>query len=310
MTYGLSRDDSGKFLGDYIERGIYKNDPFAELDPDGVGEPDANRDRARAQGQPPSSSSASAASMAAIPRASSCAIASGSTTCRARRFGFRSRGWPRRRPRSRNVAASALSRTCKIDRGDAGLQSAAELKRLVRDGAELGEVIFDANRGDRNLADPIVAQNLQLDDLARVMAVDRLVQTCAGRGSRCRRSTSTTSPCLQAGLLARTRRASRPRSPRGRAACTTARRATARGRQLTRRPWRTNSSRMARKHSPGMPRIARLRSAKFRYETADDLSARVADRSAVEPDVERRGGHADALARARIPTPRRTGRDT
>ena len=37
MTYGLSRDDSGKFLGDYIERGIYKKDPFQELDPDGVG---------------------------------------------------------------------------------------------------------------------------------------------------------------------------------------------------------------------------------------------------------------------------------
>ena len=37
MTYGLSRDDSGKFLGDYIERGIYKKDPFEELDPDGVG---------------------------------------------------------------------------------------------------------------------------------------------------------------------------------------------------------------------------------------------------------------------------------
>jgi pyruvate,orthophosphate dikinase len=37
MTYGLSRDDSGRFLGDYIERGIYKVDPFAQLDPDGVG---------------------------------------------------------------------------------------------------------------------------------------------------------------------------------------------------------------------------------------------------------------------------------
>src|SRR5216684_1896087 len=37
MTYGLSRDDSAKFLGDYIERGIYKVDPFAQLDPDGVG---------------------------------------------------------------------------------------------------------------------------------------------------------------------------------------------------------------------------------------------------------------------------------
>ncbi|HLW71523.1 MAG TPA: pyruvate, phosphate dikinase [Candidatus Binataceae bacterium] len=38
MTYGLSRDDSSKFLGDYVARGIYKKDPFQELDPDGVGD--------------------------------------------------------------------------------------------------------------------------------------------------------------------------------------------------------------------------------------------------------------------------------
>ena len=38
MTYGLSRDDSAKFLGDYVERGIYEKDPFQELDPDGVGD--------------------------------------------------------------------------------------------------------------------------------------------------------------------------------------------------------------------------------------------------------------------------------
>ncbi|MBF6559846.1 MAG: pyruvate, phosphate dikinase [Candidatus Binataceae bacterium] len=38
MTYGLSRDDSAKFLNDYIERGVYKKDPFQELDPDGVGD--------------------------------------------------------------------------------------------------------------------------------------------------------------------------------------------------------------------------------------------------------------------------------
>jgi pyruvate,orthophosphate dikinase len=36
MTYGLSRDDSAKFLGDYVTRGIYKKDPFQELDASGV----------------------------------------------------------------------------------------------------------------------------------------------------------------------------------------------------------------------------------------------------------------------------------
>ena len=38
MTFGFSRDDSGKFLPDYIEKGILKNDPFATIDRDGVGQ--------------------------------------------------------------------------------------------------------------------------------------------------------------------------------------------------------------------------------------------------------------------------------
>jgi pyruvate,orthophosphate dikinase len=38
MTYGLSRDDSSRFLNDYLSRGIYKKDPFQELDTTGVGD--------------------------------------------------------------------------------------------------------------------------------------------------------------------------------------------------------------------------------------------------------------------------------
>jgi pyruvate, orthophosphate dikinase len=38
MTYGLSRDDSVKFLDAYLARGIYKRDPFSGLDADGVGD--------------------------------------------------------------------------------------------------------------------------------------------------------------------------------------------------------------------------------------------------------------------------------
>lgn len=38
MTYGFSRDDAGTFLKDYYEKGIYKNDPFASLDQEGVGQ--------------------------------------------------------------------------------------------------------------------------------------------------------------------------------------------------------------------------------------------------------------------------------
>ena len=37
MTFGLSRDDAGKFLGAYYDKKIYENDPFAKLDQVGVG---------------------------------------------------------------------------------------------------------------------------------------------------------------------------------------------------------------------------------------------------------------------------------
>ena len=38
MTYGYSRDDAGKFIGDYMEAGILKKDPFVSIDVKGVGE--------------------------------------------------------------------------------------------------------------------------------------------------------------------------------------------------------------------------------------------------------------------------------
>ncbi len=37
MTFGFSRDDAGKFLEAYYEKGIYESDPFARLDQKGVG---------------------------------------------------------------------------------------------------------------------------------------------------------------------------------------------------------------------------------------------------------------------------------
>ena len=36
-TFGLSRDDAGRFLPSYVEQGVLPSDPFAVLDPDGVG---------------------------------------------------------------------------------------------------------------------------------------------------------------------------------------------------------------------------------------------------------------------------------
>jgi pyruvate,orthophosphate dikinase len=49
-TYGISRDDSARFLDDYRKAGILEMDPFATLDADGVGELveiATNRGRAR-----------------------------------------------------------------------------------------------------------------------------------------------------------------------------------------------------------------------------------------------------------------------
>ena len=37
-TFGLSRDDSGRFLPEYLEQGLLAHDPFVEIDRDGVGE--------------------------------------------------------------------------------------------------------------------------------------------------------------------------------------------------------------------------------------------------------------------------------
>ncbi|MBT8454960.1 MAG: pyruvate, phosphate dikinase [Rhodobacteraceae bacterium] len=38
MAYGLSRDDAGRFMGSYVNQGVFLEDPFHRLDVDGVGE--------------------------------------------------------------------------------------------------------------------------------------------------------------------------------------------------------------------------------------------------------------------------------
>ncbi|NNL65331.1 MAG: pyruvate, phosphate dikinase [Myxococcales bacterium] len=38
MTYALSRDDAGKFLPEYMDRGILEDDPFVSIDEEGIGE--------------------------------------------------------------------------------------------------------------------------------------------------------------------------------------------------------------------------------------------------------------------------------
>jgi len=38
MAYGLSRDDAGRFMAEYVRQGVYEEDPFHVLDAEGVGE--------------------------------------------------------------------------------------------------------------------------------------------------------------------------------------------------------------------------------------------------------------------------------
>ncbi|EIE52047.1 pyruvate phosphate dikinase [Salipiger aestuarii] len=38
MTYGLSRDDAGRFMSHYVQQGVFPEDPFHRLDAEGVGE--------------------------------------------------------------------------------------------------------------------------------------------------------------------------------------------------------------------------------------------------------------------------------
>jgi pyruvate,orthophosphate dikinase len=38
MTYGLSRDDAGRFMREYVNRGVFSEDPFHSIDLDAVGE--------------------------------------------------------------------------------------------------------------------------------------------------------------------------------------------------------------------------------------------------------------------------------
>ncbi len=82
-TFGISRDDAARFIGEYTAKGIFKADPFVSLDIEGVGEL-VNIAAERGRAHAPASNSASAANMAAIPPRSPSARRQASTMSPAR----------------------------------------------------------------------------------------------------------------------------------------------------------------------------------------------------------------------------------
>jgi pyruvate, orthophosphate dikinase len=118
-AFGISRDDSARFMGEYVAHRILPIDPFVSIDVDGVGELVRIGSSAAAV-RGPTSSSASAASMAATRPPSASATMPISTTCRARRSAFRSRGWPPPRPRLRPARVMAMQRIDRFEPANAG----------------------------------------------------------------------------------------------------------------------------------------------------------------------------------------------
>ena len=98
-TMGLSRDDYTKFQKEYEKLKIFKADPFAVLDQEGVGKLVKMAVKLGRKTRPISKSGSAANTAASRVRCSS-AIAWAWITFRARRIAYRSPGWRRRRRRS------------------------------------------------------------------------------------------------------------------------------------------------------------------------------------------------------------------
>ena len=112
---GFSREDiEARILERYIEVGILDRSPFETIDEPGVGQLVRMGAWLGRQARP-GSRSGSAASTAATPTRSRSSRPRGSTTSRARRRGFRWRGWPL--PRRRSARPSRPSRLLQSGRG-------------------------------------------------------------------------------------------------------------------------------------------------------------------------------------------------
>ena len=100
-TFGLSRDDAGRFLPAYIEQGLLLRDPFVELDREGVGGADRIGIERGRSAQPRAEGRHLRRARRRPASPSSSATRRASTTSRARRTACPSRASPPARPHSR-----------------------------------------------------------------------------------------------------------------------------------------------------------------------------------------------------------------
>ena len=95
MTYGLSRDDAGRFMSSYVTQGVFHEDPFQSLDMDGVGELLLLGSERSRETQPDITLSI-CGEHGGQPEAIGFSRAAGSTMCPVRPIGSRWPNWPRR----------------------------------------------------------------------------------------------------------------------------------------------------------------------------------------------------------------------
>ena len=139
-TLGLSRDDSGRFLGVYVEKGIFPRDPFVSLDIDGVGQLVQIAADRGTRNPFATSSWASAENTAAIrlallfvKRSASITSAPRRSACRSRASRRRRRHWASRPHRLRQPLSVRISKRSTVRRSSPAAANAV----LARSSAAL-----------------------------------------------------------------------------------------------------------------------------------------------------------------------------
>ena len=190
MTYGLSRDDAGRFMRDYVNRGVFHEDPFHSLDLEGVGELMLIAAKRGPRAQPRAWCSGLCGEHGGDPPRCASASSRASTTSPARRSACRSRGWRRRRRRSSPAAPRSDGRRMKPLPGDLPALAAG---------------------GKAALARCLSALESAPDDPALVALLEAAWASAAGRRRRPDRPPGVGKSTLASALIARLRAAARRR---------------------------------------------------------------------------------------------------